>query len=75
MLVGSVDGLLFNQDRLSVTSGRMADPSRVNEVMVTQSAASAPQADPLRRGGPGSRFPLPIPARPGAAVPNLLPTV
>ena len=41
LLVSSVDGLLFNQDRLAVTSGRMADPSRVNEVMVTQGAASA----------------------------------
>ncbi len=41
LLVSSVDGLLFNQDRLAITSGRMADPSRANEVMVTQSAAAA----------------------------------
>ena len=41
VLVGSVNGLLFNQDRFAVTSGRMADPARADEVMVTQSAASA----------------------------------
>ena len=41
VLVGSVDGLLFNQDRFAVTSGRMADPARADEVMVTQSAATA----------------------------------
>ena len=41
VLVGSVDGLLFNQDRFAVTSGRMANPARANEVMVTQNAAAA----------------------------------
>jgi len=41
VLVGSVDGLLFNQDRFAVTSGRMADPARADEVVVTQSAAAA----------------------------------
>ena len=41
MLVGSVDGLLFNQDRFAVTSGRMADPTRADEVMVTQNAAAS----------------------------------
>jgi len=41
VLVGSVDGLLFNQDRFAVTSGRMADPARADEVMVTQNAAAA----------------------------------
>jgi hypothetical protein len=40
IMVGSVDGLLFNQDRFSVTAGRMADPARPNEVMVTQNAAA-----------------------------------
>ena len=40
LVVGSVDGLLFNQDRFSVTVGRMADPSRPNEVMVTETAAA-----------------------------------
>jgi hypothetical protein len=39
-LVGSVDGLLFNQDRFSVTAGRMANPSKPNEVVVTETAAS-----------------------------------
>ena len=41
VLVGSVDGLLFNQDRFAVTSGRMADPARADEVMVTQNAAAS----------------------------------
>ncbi len=40
VLVGSVDGLLFNQDRFAITSGRMADPARADEVMVTQNAAA-----------------------------------
>ncbi len=40
VLVGSVNGLLFNQDRFAVTSGRMADPARADEVMVTQNAAA-----------------------------------
>ncbi len=40
IMVGSVDGLLFNQDRFSVTAGRMADPARPNEVMVTENAAA-----------------------------------
>ena len=41
ILVSSVDGLLFDQDRLTVTSGRMADPARADEVMVTETAAAA----------------------------------
>jgi ABC-type lipoprotein release transport system permease subunit len=41
VLVGSVDGLLFNQDRFAITSGRMADPARADEVMVTENAAAA----------------------------------
>jgi ABC-type lipoprotein release transport system permease subunit len=40
LMVGSVNGLLFNQDRFSVTSGRMADATRPNEVMVSQTAAA-----------------------------------
>ena len=40
VMVGSVDGLLFNQDRFSVTAGRMADPTRPDEVVVTQTAAA-----------------------------------
>ncbi len=39
-LVGSVDGLLFNQDKFTVTAGRMADPSKPNEVVVTETAAA-----------------------------------
>ena len=39
-LVGSVDGLLFNQDKFSVTAGRMANPSKPDEVVVTETAAT-----------------------------------
>ncbi len=41
LFVGSVDGLLFNQDRFTITSGRMANPKDPSEVMVTQTAAAA----------------------------------
>ena len=40
IMVGSVNGLLFNQDRFSVTAGRTADPTRADEVMVTEAAAA-----------------------------------
>ncbi len=36
---GSVDGLLFDQDRVSVIHGRMADPNRADEIMMTAGAA------------------------------------
>jgi hypothetical protein len=38
---GSVDGLYFNQDRVTVLQGRMADPTRANEIMMTVGAADA----------------------------------
>ena len=38
---GSVDGLYFNQDRVTVVQGRMADPKRANEVMMTVGAADS----------------------------------
>jgi FtsX-like permease family/MacB-like periplasmic core domain len=38
---GSVDGLYFNQDRVTVLRGRMADPTRANEIMMTVGAADA----------------------------------
>ena len=38
---GSVDGLYFNQDRVTVLQGRMADPKRANEIMMTVGAADA----------------------------------
>lgn len=41
VMVGSVDGLLFNQDRFTITTGRMADPTRPDEVVVTQTAAQS----------------------------------
>jgi hypothetical protein len=37
--VGSVDGLYFNQDRVAVTKGRMADPNRPDEFVMTAEAA------------------------------------
>ena len=37
--LGSVDGLFFDQDRLSVIRGRMADPRRADEAVVTADAA------------------------------------
>jgi hypothetical protein len=38
---GSVDGLYFNLDRVTVLQGRMADPKRANEIMMTVGAADA----------------------------------
>ena len=38
---GSVDGLYFSQDRVTVLQGRMADPTRANEIMMTEGAADA----------------------------------
>jgi FtsX-like permease family/MacB-like periplasmic core domain len=35
----SVDGLYFNQDRVAVTQGRMANPRRADEVVMTAEAA------------------------------------
>jgi hypothetical protein len=40
---GSITGLYINQDRISVTDGRMLDPGHVDEIVV-----SAPVADALR---------------------------
>ena len=37
--VGSLDGELFTQDRLTATEGRLADPQRPDEIMMTASAA------------------------------------
>ena len=37
--LGSVDGEYFNQDRVKVTAGRMADPHRADEVVTTAGAA------------------------------------
>ena len=37
---GSVDGLYFNQDRVTVVQGRMADPKRADEIVMTVGAAS-----------------------------------
>ena len=40
-LLGSVDGTFFNQDRFSVTDGRMANVDRPDEVMVSEFEAHA----------------------------------
>ncbi|MFI5034991.1 MAG: FtsX-like permease family protein, partial [Acidimicrobiales bacterium] len=37
--VGSVDGLYFNQDRPAVIAGRMANPAKVDEIVMTADAA------------------------------------
>jgi len=37
--IGSVNGLLFNQDRVTVVDGRMADPSLADQIVVTEAAA------------------------------------
>ena len=39
--VVSVDGLFFHQDRVAVTSGRMASPAAAGEVVMTEVAARA----------------------------------
>jgi hypothetical protein len=37
--VASVDGLFLDQDRVTLTQGRLADPDRPDEIMMTASAA------------------------------------
>ena len=52
--VGSVDGLYVDQDRIAITEGRMVDPARANEMLL-----SAPLAELLgypRRCGPPLRL-------------------
>ena len=39
VLVGSVDGLLFDQDRFTVTDGHRANPNDPQQVMVSETAA------------------------------------
>lgn len=39
LVVGSVDGLLLDQDRIAITKGRLPDPSNPHEIVVTQTAA------------------------------------
>jgi ABC-type lipoprotein release transport system permease subunit len=39
LVVGSIDGLLFNQDRITVTSGHLPNPNDPHQVVVTQTAA------------------------------------
>lgn len=38
---GSVDGMYFDQDKVTVTEGRMADPDRPDELMLSAEGASA----------------------------------
>ena len=44
--LGSIDGLGFDQDRLTAVQGRVADPARADEVDVTVAAARALRVDP-----------------------------
>ena len=44
--LGSIDGLGFNQDRLVAVQGRVADPTRADEVDVTTAAARALRVRP-----------------------------
>jgi hypothetical protein len=39
LTLGSLDGKLFNQDRLTATDGRLADPQHADEIMMTAGAA------------------------------------
>src|SRR5690348_2796983 len=38
-LVGSLDGLYFDQDRIIITSGRRANPGRPGEIVISEQAA------------------------------------
>jgi hypothetical protein len=38
-LVGSLDGLYFDQDRVIITGGRRADPGRPGEIVISEQAA------------------------------------
>src|ERR1019366_3695401 len=40
-ILGSVNGLGFNQDRAAVVEGRMADPARTNEFVTTAAGAAS----------------------------------
>jgi len=40
-LVASVNGLFFGQDRVTILRGRMADPERANQIVVSRGAAAA----------------------------------
>ena len=37
-VLGSINGIFFDQDRVSVVQGRMADPRRADEIMMTAAA-------------------------------------
>ncbi|WP_426571116.1 ABC transporter permease [Aquihabitans sp. McL0605] len=50
--VGSVDGLYFDQDAMAITHGRMADPTKVGEVVISESMAE------LTHYGVGQRLPV-----------------
>jgi len=43
--LGSLDGLLFDQDEVIITRGRMADPTQADEVVVTDDVARAMNVD------------------------------
>jgi energy-converting hydrogenase Eha subunit H len=70
LLVGSVDGMLFDQDRFTVTEGRPANPSDPHQVMVTETAAQVlglhvgesfeVSVNPNGGSGRGDRYPVTV---------------
>ncbi len=70
VLVGSVDGLLFDQDQLTVTEGRRANPDDPHEVMMTETAAQVLglhvdqsfvlSLAPARASAPPLRYPVTV---------------
>ena len=70
ILVGSVDGMLFDQDRFTVTEGRRADPDDPHQVMLTEVAAQVlglhvgqsfeVSGTPNSGSGPGRPFPVTV---------------
>ena len=38
-VLGSANGLFFNQDKVTVTEGRMADPTKANQIVMTKGEA------------------------------------
>jgi hypothetical protein len=47
----SLDGLFFDQNRITITQGRMADPARADEMVVSAGVAKVLAADGIHLGG------------------------
>ncbi len=67
--IGSIDGLYFDEDRVTVTQGRMPDPQRADEVLV-----QAPRLTvfPSVRSSPSAYTPTPRKPNPVSAPPARL---